>query len=108
MAACIHRFPQLFSLNVQANMEPKWRYLQDYIAASGADCVDTLCAYPGYFSLSLTNRCGAAQGLRGGGGAGAGAHAAAAARRWWRWRLDRAGRLRSGWAARDGAPPPAS
>ncbi|KAI7840979.1 hypothetical protein COHA_005208 [Chlorella ohadii] len=56
VAACAHRFPQLFSLDVAANLDPKWRYLTDYICASGADCVDTLCSYPGYFSLSLTNR----------------------------------------------------
>lgn len=57
VAACAHRFPQLFSLDIAGNLDPKWRYLTDYICASGADCVDTLCSYPGYFSLSLTNRC---------------------------------------------------
>jgi mTERF domain-containing protein len=56
VAACAHRFPQLFSLDIAANLDPKWHYLTDYICASGADCVDTLCSYPGYFSLSLTNR----------------------------------------------------
>lgn len=55
VAACIARFPQLFSLNVEANLAPKWRYLVDYIR-SPADGVATLCAYPAYFSLSLINR----------------------------------------------------
>jgi len=72
VAACAHRFPQLFSLDVAANLDPKWRYLTDYICASGADCVDTLCSYPGYFSLSLTNRCDAQQEVGFGGGAGCG------------------------------------
>lgn len=56
VAACIFRFPQLFSLNVEANLAPKWRYLVDYIRAP-VDGVATLCSYPAYFSLSLTNRC---------------------------------------------------
>lgn len=55
VAACISRFPQLFSLNVEANLEPKWRYLEDYIRTP-ADSVATLCSYPAFFSLSLMNR----------------------------------------------------
>lgn len=58
--ACIARFPQLFSLNVEGNLAPKWAYLCDYIliAAPKEARVATLCAYPAYLSLSLTNRCG--------------------------------------------------
>lgn len=55
VAACCARFPQIFSLNVEANLAPKWRYLVDYIRTP-ADGVATLCSYPAYFSLSLTNR----------------------------------------------------
>jgi hypothetical protein len=69
VAACIHRFPQLFSLNVEANLAPKWRYLVDYIHTP-VHAVATVCSYPGYFSLSLTNRWeppwGATAGVEGG------------------------------------------
>eukprot|EP00887_Chlorella_sp_A99_P006820 scaffold2.g6820.t1 len=52
VAAALARFPQLFSLNVAANMEPKWAYL---VESLGGD-VTSLATYPGYFSLSLHNR----------------------------------------------------
>ena len=52
VAAAVCRFPQLFSLSVESNLAPKWRYLVEHL---GGD-VATLCAYPGYFSLSLSNR----------------------------------------------------
>ena len=70
VAACIHRFPQLFSLNVEANLAPKWRYLVDYIHTP-VHAVATVCSYPGYFSLSLTNRWGARRGGGSVGGEGA-------------------------------------
>ena len=57
VAAAVARFPGVFSLNVEANMAPKWRYLADFIClAPPQDPVATLCAYPAFFSLSLTNR----------------------------------------------------
>ncbi|KAL4446227.1 hypothetical protein ABPG77_003034 [Micractinium sp. CCAP 211/92] len=56
VASCVARFPQLFSLNVEANLGPKWRYLVDFLRASPEESVATLCSYPAYFSLSLTNR----------------------------------------------------
>jgi len=56
VAACVSRFPQLFSLNVEANIAPKWRYLVDYIRTPDQG-VSTVCSYPAYFSLSLANRC---------------------------------------------------
>lgn len=48
--------PQVFSLNVEANLEPKWRYLCDYMRTPGGSLA-TLASYPAFFSLSLTNRC---------------------------------------------------
>jgi hypothetical protein len=66
VAACCARFPQIFSLNVEANLAPKWRYLVDYIRAP-AEGVATLCSYPAYFSLSLTNRSAVLGGREGGG-----------------------------------------
>jgi len=52
VAASVSRFPQLFSLSVLSNMAPKWHYLVEYLGGG----IDTLSSYPGYFSLSLTNR----------------------------------------------------
>ena len=68
VAAAVARFPQLFSLNVQANLGPKWRYLVEELGGG----VATLCAYPGYFSLSLAGRC-VRRAAGGGGLAGAAA-----------------------------------
>lgn len=56
VASCVARFPQLFSLNVEANLGPKWRYLVDFLRASPQESLATLCSYPAFFSLSLTNR----------------------------------------------------
>jgi hypothetical protein len=64
VAAAVARFPQLFSLSVETNLAPKWRYLAEHL---GGD-VGTLCAYPGYMSLSLANRCAVGGGRRAAGG----------------------------------------
>lgn len=52
IAQAVARFPQIFSLSVTTNMAPKWHYLVEHL---GGD-VKALCSYPGYFSLSLSNR----------------------------------------------------
>lgn len=63
VADAARRFPQVFSLSVESNLAPKYRYLVEHL---GGD-VGTLVAYPGYLSLSLSNRCEARTGCRGAG-----------------------------------------
>ena len=53
VAQSISRLPQLLALDVRHNMRPKYNYLQSQM---GGD-VQTLCSYPAYFSLSLSQRC---------------------------------------------------
>lgn len=48
----IQRLPQLLSLDVRHNLNPKWRYLESQLGGT----VRTLCTYPAYFSLSLPSR----------------------------------------------------
>lgn len=52
VAQSISRLPQLLALDVRHNMRPKYNYLQSQM---GGD-VQTLCSYPAYFSLSLSQR----------------------------------------------------
>ena len=56
---------------MQDNINPKWRYLVDFISTpQGATPLATLCSYPAYLSLSLTNRWGVTRGVDGMGGGG--------------------------------------
>ena len=48
----ILRLPQLLSLDVSHNMRPKYNYLRSQLGGS----IRTLSEYPGYFSLSLSDR----------------------------------------------------
>ena len=50
----ILRLPQLLSLDVHRNLQPKYSYLKHQLGGT----VKTLCKYPAYFSLSLPGRCG--------------------------------------------------
>ena len=52
VAQSISRLPQLLSLDIRHNMRPKYNYLQSQMGGS----VQTVCAYPAYFSLSLLQR----------------------------------------------------
>lgn len=50
----ILRLPQLLSLDVHRNLQPKYSYLKHQLGGT----VKTLCKYPAYFSLSLPGRYG--------------------------------------------------
>lgn len=52
VAQSISRLPQLLALDVRHNMRPKYNYLQSQMGGN----VQTLCSYPAYFSLSLSQR----------------------------------------------------
>lgn len=52
VAQSLVRLPQLLSLDISHNMKPKYNYLQSQLGGS----VQTVCAYPAYFSLSLLQR----------------------------------------------------
>jgi mTERF domain-containing protein len=52
VVGAVLRLPQLFSLNVEVNMAPKFHFLVEHLGGS----VQSLASYPGYFSLSLSQR----------------------------------------------------
>ena len=48
----IYRCPQLFGLNVETSVRPKWEYLTRHLGGT----VETLVSYPAFITLSLPNR----------------------------------------------------
>ena len=48
----VARLPQLLSLDIEANLQPKYRYLLNELGGS----VKSICTFPAYFSLSLYQR----------------------------------------------------
>ena len=48
----VARLPQLLCLDIEANLQPKYRYLLNELGGS----VKSICTFPAYFSLSLYQR----------------------------------------------------
>ena len=52
VALAVARLPQLLCLDIEANLQPKYRYLLNELGGS----VKSICTFPAYFSLSLYQR----------------------------------------------------